>query len=281
VAQQSDGVQVVLPVGYRDPGGEVHVEAVLSPLTGLDEEALGHRCAQQPLAALITRALLGVVQRVGPYAPMTPDIARALVVADRDYLVLKLRELTLGSRVQLVLACPECGQRMDVDFSLDQIPFGPTRPGRAHDPLAVDGMAFRLPTGGDQEEIAARGELSEAEAIGRLIDMCLLRAEDASRLDADLRQRIEAEMERVAPHLDLELDMTCPECGHVFLEALNVAALFFTELGLQRGHLYREVHRLASAYHWSESDILAMTREKRRLYLELVLNDGTGANGVG
>jgi hypothetical protein len=32
----------------------------------------------------------------------------------------------------------------------------------------------------------------------------------------------------------------------------------------------REVHLLASAYGWRESDILAMTPWRRQLYLELV-----------
>jgi hypothetical protein len=34
--------------------------------------------------------------------------------------------------------------------------------------------------------------------------------------------------------------------------------------------LFREVHALASHYHWSETDILTMTRRQRRRYLSLI-----------
>lgn len=35
-------------------------------------------------------------------------------------------------------------------------------------------------------------------------------------------------------------------------------------------HLYHEVHQLAWHYHWSEREILAMSRAKRRRYLALL-----------
>jgi hypothetical protein len=34
--------------------------------------------------------------------------------------------------------------------------------------------------------------------------------------------------------------------------------------------LYEEVHVLATHYHWSESDILALPRRKRLRYLDLI-----------
>jgi hypothetical protein len=36
--------------------------------------------------------------------------------------------------------------------------------------------------------------------------------------------------------------------------------------------LYEEVHHLAFHYHWSERDILDMSRAKRRRYLALLAN---------
>ncbi len=34
--------------------------------------------------------------------------------------------------------------------------------------------------------------------------------------------------------------------------------------------LYREVHFLAFNYHWSEKEIMEMTREKRLMYVEIL-----------
>ncbi|HEX7048849.1 MAG TPA: hypothetical protein VF188_01455 [Longimicrobiales bacterium] len=43
--------------------------------------------------------------------------------------------------------------------------------------------------------------------------------------------------------------------------------------------LYREVHHLAFHYHWSEAEILAMTRSKRQRYLSLLAQHLEAAGG--
>ena len=37
-----------------------------------------------------------------------------------------------------------------------------------------------------------------------------------------------------------------------------------------RRQIYREVHALALRYHWSEDEILELSRARRRLYLDLI-----------
>jgi hypothetical protein len=37
--------------------------------------------------------------------------------------------------------------------------------------------------------------------------------------------------------------------------------------------LFREVHKVAKAYHWSESEILRLERPRRRRYLSLLEED--------
>jgi hypothetical protein len=50
----------------------------------------------------------------------------------------------------------------------------------------------------------------------------------------------------------------------------DTTAFFFNELRLAAGQLLREVHALALHYHWSEADILNLTRDRRRTYLSLL-----------
>ena len=42
--------------------------------------------------------------------------------------------------------------------------------------------------------------------------------------------------------------------------------------------LYREVHYLAYHYHWSESEIMAMTRDKRHTYIDVLADEIDGLN---
>ena len=48
---------------------------------------------------------------------------------------------------------------------------------------------------------------------------------------------------------------------------------FFGELRISQDLLYREVHYLAYHYHWSEKEILALSREKRRKYIEILADE--------
>ena len=89
-------------------------------------------------------------------------------------------------------------------------------------------------------------------------------------LTREEREIVIAEMEKVAPQVDLELDLVCPECGHGFVAPCDTTVLFFDEMRIQGRQLLREVHSLAFYYHWSEEDILRMSRSRRRAYLGLL-----------
>src|SRR5207245_10969793 len=84
----------------------------------------------------------------------------------------------------------------------------------------------------------------------------------------------------LAPHTDLELDLSCPECGHSFATPFDCTAFFFSEIRARSSHLMREVHYLALHYHWSEAEILGLQRDRRRGYLAL-LNETLRPNCCG
>src|SRR4051812_26138235 len=85
------------------PGGST---AELRALSGREEEWLArHRDA--PSALTVTRLLDACLMALDG-AETTGDVARRLLVGDRDYLILALRRMTLGDGFQGVVACPRC-----------------------------------------------------------------------------------------------------------------------------------------------------------------------------
>src|SRR6185295_15378200 len=102
----------VLPGGYFDPAGGLHREFELGTLTGREEELLARAGSARP-AALVTEVLSRCLRRLGTYAPVPPEVTRSLLVADRQYLMLRLRQATFGDLVRANLCCPwpECGER--------------------------------------------------------------------------------------------------------------------------------------------------------------------------
>ncbi|OPX92857.1 MAG: hypothetical protein A4E58_03204 [Syntrophorhabdus sp. PtaB.Bin006] len=285
-----------LPGGYIDEGGTLHREVEVAPLSGREEEFLANKQVKGA-AALVTTVLSRCVRRIGTMSPVNEVMVRNLLVADRQYLLLKVRELTFGENVQANIFCPwpDCGARVDIDFSMGDIPIresaqkGPVyRMDLSEDAAIVDGQGlkhkevlFRLPNGTDQEVVSPLLRDNEAKALSTLLGRCVLGVgymknpgDELVRMLSPLaRMEIEKEMEAVAPAVDLIMGAKCPECGREFSIPFDLQDFFFGELKISVDLLYREVHYLAYHYHWGEREIMEMSREKRRRYIEVLADE--------
>ena len=74
----------------------------------------------------------------------------------------------------------------------------------------------------------------------------------------------------VYPGAWTELALACPECGHRWTETFDIVSFLWAELDSCAHRLVGDVHSLASAYGWRESDVLALSPSRRQAYLELV-----------
>lgn len=291
----------VLPGGYWDTTGRLHREFELATLTGREEELLAQ--ARQPqTATLVTEVLSRCVRRLGEISPVPPEVARQLLVADRHYLLLQLRRATFGDQVRANLICPwpDCGQRVSIDFSIAAVPVAEAvHRAPVHtmtlSVAALDGgdaagteVSFRLPNGADQEELCERLAHNEAQALTLLLARCVRRiglhdppdAHQVAALSALARSEIEERMQQLAPKVEQTMEATCAECGRTFTAPFDIQRFFLGELRTDGELLYQEVHYLAYHYHWSEREIMEMTRDKRRRYIDVladaieVLNSG-------
>jgi len=267
-AQIIDGC-CYLPGGLVLDDGRRLDRAELRPLTGREEEWVAQH-ANTPSAMMATRILSACFVRLDELT-VDSNIIRKLLVGDRDYLILQLRRMTLGERIAAVFSCPACRVAMDVEFLVQDIPVE-TRPQETATytwqlkDIDRPPVRFRLPNGADQEAVAT---LAGNEAVDVLFARCVI--DDGGKpLTRDERVAMIAEMDRLAPQVDLELDLHCPECGHSFATPFDCTAFFFSEIRAQSRHLMREVHYLALHYHWSETEILGLQRHRRRDYLALL-----------
>ncbi len=296
IGKFENGQSFLLPGGYVDADCELVREVELAPLSGRDEELIA---AQQAIAspALLTGLLSRCVLRLGPIRPVSEDLARRLLVADRQFLLLKLRQVTFGDHVQATVQCPweGCQKKVDIDFSLHDIPVreleekGPLYTRDLSPEAALSGergepcreVAFRLPNGEDQEAIAQIIEEDEAKALALLLARCIRRLgslcdpgpEIIHQLSPLARAEIERHMEEIAPQVDLTLAAHCPECEREFAVPFDLLCFFLGECKTSGDLLDREVHYLAYHYHWSEQEIMALPREKRRKYVALLADE--------
>jgi hypothetical protein len=193
--------------------------------------------------------------------------ARSLTASDRDRLLAALFCLTYGSRVASTIRCRQCTERFDLDFDLRDLQSNLDERDGTHgdapaddDFTAADGARFRLPTGEDELAVAA---LAPEAARRALLARC-------AGGNAVVVEEIEAAMRRIAPLLAGDVSATCPECGAEQSVHFDIQTYLLGSLLAEGRRLVRDVHRLARAYGWTRSDILAMPRRARRAYVALV-----------
>lgn len=288
-----DGI-FVLPGGYVDENGVAHFEVELAPVTGNEEEFLATLPTGATAAKAVTGLLVKSLKRVGSLEEIGSSLVRDLLVGDRDFLMIKLREMTLGNRIDAIVHCfnLECRKPMDVILYTDELQFERKAVSSRFFNMELSSGAtmqdvhgefhrlvnFRLPTGADQEAIASLFRMDETQAENCLFSRCITRVGKCKDIDKSLvamlppqaMQEIEEEMARLAPPVEIVLEGVCPECGEQFLAPLDFISFFFSEMRTNLRQLEREVHLLALHYHWSEKDILSLSRRKRHRYLALL-----------
>lgn len=265
------GTAVTLPGGALI-GSRLEREAAFRPLTGrieaqLAELAFSGLSRPQQVSAMLAAALAHVGGR-----PASEALAAGLSVPDRQFLMLAFA-LECGNDEQWRhVTCTRCQARFDVGFRLSQLPVTPAGAGYPWAELSLAGRParLRLPTGDDE---AGFGAMPPGPARRALALRCVAEIDgvppDTEILGSFGEREIDAideALDAIAPQVAATLSTVCTECGAAQTLELDVYQTFVFETQ----PLYREVHRLASHYHWSEAQILRLPRERRRLYLDLI-----------
>jgi len=278
-------LDIILPRGYW-LDGECYKDAGVRPINGSDEEFLlnirDSLLPVQQTTALLARCLT----KLGPFGRATPEMVRALSIGDRDALMLHLRRITLGERLECILTCPEkgCQEKMDLSLNVGDLISPPYSQLQFwHESSVVWEsrsyiVRFRLPNGGDQEVAAQQVTRSPSPdtAIDLLLDRCIssVRSDEGvilNRIPSALYQQLSEIMAKLDPQAEIILNMMCPSCNRGFSAVFDPSEYLIHELTLNPvDHLYREAHLLAYYHKWSEAEILRMTPRKRRHYIELL-----------
>lgn len=213
-----------------------------------------------------------------------------LSIGQRDTRLLSLREQTFGPRLDCLVTCPRCGERLEMAFNVSDIRVdeedadhgnngegqdGALAGGGTALSLAVDDyeVQFRLPNSLDLIAV------TEGSATGpvrhQLLERCLLAArrdhqdQPVDQLPTSVVDALGERMARVDPQADVQLALECPACGHRWQATFDIVSFLWSELGTWARRTLYQVHALAQAYGWREADILAMSAWRRQCYLEM------------
>lgn len=283
---------VTLPGGRHTPAGLLR-RVRLAPATGELELLLADAAIQpQPWSEFGPR-LLSLACSDADGTPWREADAAALCLGDRQFLLLRLAAALWGEQTWLNADCQHCGARFDLPLDRRAVPVHPAGASYPWVDLRLPGsetpLRLRLPDATDEQALAIGAGPQAARAAGgaaalgldrpedlvsaaSLVQRCLVEVDgrpptgdEALRWDVEALAAIDAAMDAVAPAVADVLLTTCPACDHT-------QQLRFDLLPLS-GHgddLLAQIHRLASHYHWSEPEIVALPRARRQRYLAMI-----------
>jgi hypothetical protein len=123
-----------------------------------------------------------------------------------------------------------------------------------------------VPTGSDQLAWLAAADAAPAAILGRLVTL----PDGIDSVPPDWLEPIDAALEQADPLTTLEIESTCPQCGTAVTIPLDLEARCLALLAAEKPRLLDEIHALATAYHWTEAEIMAIPPARRRQYLARV-----------
>jgi hypothetical protein len=204
-----------------------------------------------------------------------PNDPCELSLGEQDRRLFALRQALFGDRIEGLTECPSCVVQVEIDFQLPELTSAiPTAIAVA--PLCTGEyeVRWRLPTCGDLLDLFDRGLTSSARE--GLIERCLLEVRHQQRpIDpADCPENIVNEicsaMSQADPFAEIRLVIYCPECHACWEVPFDIGAFLWREIDVWASQILREIHCLATVYGWSEPEILGLSTQRRRTYLELV-----------
>jgi hypothetical protein len=174
-----------------------------------------------------------------------------------DRLLLELREQCFGARLDGLARCPQCDMELDVGLDVDEL--------RAHGAdgsrtLEMAGQTVTL------RPLTSRDIRSCGGDRDRLLARCLV--DEPTPPAPGLLDAVEARLDALDPQAAWTIDLDCPSCAASWAAPVDVTEFVWSEVDGFARRLLREIHTLAAAYGWRESDVLAIGPARRRFYVQ-------------
>lgn len=242
-------------------------ELVTTPASSdlLSAWELGLPCSIPQRGMVLLGALL-------PGRPVEDLLAMSL--GERDEQLLRAHRLLFGPQLSCVTTCPACATELELDVAVDDLLEATERDEGVDDlEVEVGGWIVRGRSLSVRDVLDA-APLDAETARTMLLSRSIVSASGPGETEADpLPSEVEgaflADLARRNPTGSLEIEQTCPDCKHVWTTPFDAVSYLWAEIDGWAQRVLREVHTLATAYGWRESDILDMSARRRAAYLDM------------
>jgi len=171
--------------------------------------------------------------------------------------------------------CQQCAQHLEIEIAVRDFIADEEATVFEWSPQPGQLLSVRLPTGQDQQRWLTSNDISVHSMAQQLV--VRVNAEPRAsdwRIPEDWVDALADELARHDPLTALELPVRCPACEATTTIEFNLEEELLVRLRARQLATLRDIHTLASAYHWSESEILKLPEWRRRQYLTQIAAGG-------
>jgi chorismate-pyruvate lyase len=162
--------------------------------------------------------------------------------------------------------CAECGEQLEFAMDADDM----TRTLHAAEPeIWVETGHQMGMRPADSSDLAASMEAASEEDARALLLARTLGIEGTGLVRAERTDWMDR-FDRINASAEIRCILPCAHCGTRAVLDFDVAGFVWREIQVAARRLMAEIHRLASAYGWSEKAVMRMSAARRAAYLEML-----------
>jgi hypothetical protein len=223
-------------------------------------------------------------------SPLDAEHIWNLAVSQRIESLLRLVAASRDFDWRLTLRCPrrDCLQLIEIELPLGEL-IATQRDGNNRSLLECQEGAtllrLRRPTGDDQRRWRTRSFTDATEARDAILRSLFVDGDEPVRTAPDpgaapgslatLVATTDERLEEFDPLVAFCVQVRCLDCGTKTDVPLDLEELALKELEKIQQQEMESIHQLAVHYHWSESEIVELTPERRARYLRLIAAEDT------
>jgi hypothetical protein len=204
------------------------------------------------------------------------EVLAALSIGQRDARLLEVFEQLFGDSLAAFAECPRCQERLEYEVSVRTMVAQSNA--KAETDLSVTSgklsLQIRLLNSFDLAAVAACNELEPARRM--LAERCVVTAlQDGNAVTPESLpdsavDLVAARLAKADPQAEILIALACTACQHSWEVVFDIESFLWAKLTSAVKRLLREVHILARAYGWRETDTLALSPFRRQCYLEMI-----------
>lgn len=250
--------------------GQLCCDFSFKPITGSIEREILE--SNQNVVSLVTHVtnMLNVTLAQLAGMPANKELISSLCSGDRQYLILQLEAIINPASKWLTLNCQACDELIQLELIPGTLPI---KPAGQYFPatttqLSIGEVSLRVPNGADEEALLQQPD-NEKQRLKHLLKRLIFQANnkvEIGQLNPDDLDKIDQTLEDMMPQPSTNISTTCPYCNSPQQISLDI----FAWMNEKNSDIENDIHQLAIHYHWSEKDILALPKTRRKHYLALI-----------